>query len=81
MLLVFVVMKSFPEADPNVEQPQTTAKTTEETGRNKRAQPGKPKQKIVVGPLVSPGQDHEQNACDRADQYEKEDGAAMEPQL
>jgi len=81
MLLVFVVMKSFPEAYPNIEQPQTTAKTTEETCRNKSAQPGEPKQKIIVGPLVRPGQDHEQNSGDRADQYEKEDGAAMQPQL
>ena len=80
-LLVFVVVEGFPEADPDVEQSQAAAQPTEEAGRDESTKPGKRQQKIIVGPLGGPGQDHEQHAGDRANQHEKEDGGAVQPEL
>src|ERR1700693_1908912 len=72
-LLGLVVVQRFPEADPDIEQSQAAAQSTEEASRDEGTKPGKREQQIVVGPLGGPGQDHEQHAGDRANQHEKKD--------
>jgi hypothetical protein len=78
---VFVVVEGFPEADPDVEQSQAAAQAAKEAGGDQGTKPGKREQQIVVGPLRGPGQDHEEDAGDSADQDEKENGSAVQPKL
>ena len=78
---MIVVVEGFPEADPDVEQTQAAAQPAKKPGRNQSTKPGIGKQNIVVGPLRGPGEDQEQNSGDSADEHEKEDGSAMEPEL
>jgi len=78
---VFVVVEGFPEADPDVEQSQAAAQTAKEAGGDEGTEPGKREQKIIVGPLGGPGQDHEQDTGDGADQHKKEDGGTVQPEL
>jgi hypothetical protein len=80
-LLVFVVVESFPEADPDIEQSQAAAQSTKKSGGDENAQPGIGEKKIIIRPLGRPRQNYEQHACHRADQYEKKDGGAVQPQL
>jgi len=80
-LLVIVIVKGFPETYPNIEQTQAAAQAAKEASGDERAKPGKREQKIIVGPLRGPGQDHEQDAGDGTNQYEKEYGSPVQPEL
>ena len=40
VLLVFVIVEGFPEADPDVEQSQATAQATKKAVGDQRAKPG-----------------------------------------
>jgi len=80
-LLTIVIVKGFPEADPNIEQTQAAAQAAKESGWDQGTKPGIGKQKIVVGPLRGPGQNHEQDSGDGADEDEQEDRGAMQPEL
>ena len=79
--MLFVVVERFPKANPNVEQSQAAAQSTEEAGRDQCTKPRKRKQKIIIGPLRGPRKNHKQHAGDRADQHEKKDGGAVHPEL
>jgi len=80
-LLVIVIVEGFPEADPDVEQTQAGTQAAKKTGGDQGTKPGIGQQKIIVGPLGGPGQDHEQDAGDGANQHEKENGGAVQQEL
>ena len=67
LLLAIVIVEGFPEADPDVEQPQAAAQPAKKTGGDESTQPGIGEKKIIVGPLRRPGQDQKQDAGDGAD--------------
>jgi len=69
---MFVVVEGLPKADPDVEQAEATTEAANEAGGHQRAQPRVGEQKIVVGPLGSPGKDNEQDSSYGADEDEKE---------
>src|ERR1700675_1159604 len=70
--LMFVVVEGFPEADPYIEQSQAAAHAAKKTGGDHGAKPGIREQQIIVGPFRSPGQDHEQDTGNSADEHEQE---------
>src|SRR6202041_2981116 len=74
-------MEGFPEANPDVEQTQAAAQAAKKTGGDQGTKPGKGKEKIIVCPFGGPGQDQEQDAGNGADQHEKKDGGAVQPEL
>jgi hypothetical protein len=78
---VFVVVEGLPEADPDIEYSQAAAQAAKKASGDEGTKPGEREQKIIVGPLGCPGQDHEQDAGDGADQYEKKDGGSVQPEL
>src|ERR1700674_515831 len=80
-LLVFVVVKSLPEADPDVQQSQAAAKTTEEATGDEGAEVGKHEQQRVVSPFRGPRQDDKQHSSDRTDQDKQKDGNTVQPEL
>jgi hypothetical protein len=53
---VLVIVYGFPEADPDVENSQSTTEATEESASYCRTQVGETLEKIVVGPFRTPGQ-------------------------
>jgi len=66
-LLLFVVVERLPEADPDIEQSQAAAETSEEPVIHHGAQAGIREQEVVVGPLRRPGEDDEQHSRHGAD--------------
>src|ERR1700678_2954335 len=80
-LLMIVIVKGFPEADPNIEQTEAAAQAAKKTGGDHDTKPGIGKQKRVVGPLRGPWQNQKQDSGDGADQHEKKNRAAMQPEL
>jgi predicted lipid-binding transport protein (Tim44 family) len=80
-LLVFVVVKSLPEADPDVQQSQAAAKTAEEAAGDEGAKVGKHEQQRVVSPFRRPGQDDKQYSSDGTDQDKQKDGNTVQPEL
>lgn len=76
-----VVMQSFPEADPDVEQSQAAAQSSKKSGGDDGTQPRERQKKIIVGPLRHPGQNYEQNSSHGADQHEKKHRGTMQPRL
>ena len=78
---MLVVVESLPEADPDVEHSQTGADAPEESAGNERPQAGEGEEQVIVGPFRRPGENDQQNPGNRADQYEEQDGTAVQPEL
>ena len=67
---VFVIVDGFPEADPDVENSQSTAEATKESAGYCGTQIGETLEKIVVGPFRAPGQQEQQYTGSCADENE-----------
>ena len=66
-LLLLVVVKGLPEADPYIQQSQAAAEASEEPMGKDGTQARVRKQQVVVGPLWRPGQNNEQHPSHGAD--------------
>jgi hypothetical protein len=77
--VAILVMESFPESDPDVEQAETTAQPAEKTGSDETTYDGILQQEIVIHPLRSPRKDYKQNSGHGTDQDEKKNRRAVQP--
>src|SRR5215467_6900791 len=79
--MLLVIMQRLPETDPDVEQTQAAAKPTKEAAGHDRTKARERQQKVVIGPLRSPGKDDEQHPSHRANQDKQENGNTVLPEL
>jgi len=72
-------MHRFGKANPDVEQAQPAAQTTDKTVGQKVLQHWVSYQQAVAGPLFPPGKNHQDYAQYRAEKYKQEHPDAMSP--
>ena len=76
---IFVVVNGFPESQPEIEHSQTACQPAHKSVAYEVSQRRPGEQQGIIGPLVGPGQDDQQNAESRAHRHEQQGPNARKP--
>jgi hypothetical protein len=78
-VFIFVVVDRFGKADPDVQQTESAAQSSEEPVGDQSAQSRIAQEQEIVGPLRRPRHDHQQHAGGRADEDKQQDQQSVCP--